>query len=155
MKNKNNFFGRIYALEIFLMYFHETGDFYTFNKINKDILLKINIEDIFLDIFNITKEEVNINYAYQLLNYISDNYHQINQIRTKYQIRLNKSLDHILIIILNMAIGEYIMSDLSKKIIISQYINICSIFHNATNLIHGILDRTFKELTKPNNNLLN
>lgn len=148
IKNKNNFLGRIYALEILVAYFYEVGNFYEFTFIKNDILLKIDIEDIFLDIFNVTQEDINFKLVGELLSYISNNYEKINKIRKKYQIRQSESLDHILIIILNMAIGEYMMSNMSAGIIISQYINICSIFHDGTNLIHGTLDKIFKNIKR-------
>jgi transcription termination factor NusB len=146
IKNKNNFFGRIYALEILLSYSFMENNFYEFSSINIDILSKIDIKDIFLDSFNIMEQDININLTDDLLKYMTNNYQKINQIREKYQIRKNESLDNILIIILNMAIGEYMMSNISEGIIISQYVNICSVFHNGTNLIHGMLDKIFKDL---------
>ena len=147
MKNKKNFFSRIYIIQLMHVYFHEagykniTGDF-----IDKNIIKNIDIIELFEDMFEWKYEDLDMELIEGVVNSLFKNYKLINTIRESHQDRKNCSVDNILLIVINVALGEYLFNKNSVKIIISEYINITSVLHDATKFIHSILDKSLKKL---------
>lgn len=156
MKNKNNFFTRIYIIQLLHAYFHEIGykNIIENHSINMEKIKNIDIVELFEDMFEYKYEDLNQELLNGTLNSLNENYELINKIREKNQDRKNSSVDNILIIIINVAIGEYLFNKNSIKIIISEYVNITSILHDATRFIHSILDKSLKNLQIENEKLI-
>jgi transcription termination factor NusB len=146
MKHKNNFFTRIYVIQILNVYFAQEENKYS--PINKKILDSIDIKDIFEYTMEFPHAEINFELVENILNTYVEKEEFINGLREKYQERSFKSVDHMLIVIINTAIAEYLSHEISIGIIVSEYVNICSIFHDATKFVHSILDKTLNTLKK-------
>lgn len=150
MKYKNNFFTRIYIVQLFNAYFVDLES--RKKAIDKNLLKLIDIDEIFYDeIMEAESIDLNNELKEQIINtYILEEKH-INDIREKYQDRDSKGVDYILILIINTAIAEYLGCKTSISIIISEYINICGVFHNATEFVHSILDKVLNSLNQDKN----
>ena len=144
MKHQNNFFTRIYLVEVLNAYFAQEKNRY--QPIDKKILYTININDLFEEIMEFPMANLNRDLEINILNTYLEKELFINSIREKYQDRNSKGVDYILIIILNTAIAEYLSHNISINIIISEYVNICSLFHDATKFVHSILDKSLNSL---------
>lgn len=148
MKNKKNFFTRIYLIELLHVYFHEIGYKYIVDgeSINIKKIEEIDITELFEDMFEFKYEDLDAPMIKGVIESLNKNYDLINKIRENYQDRKNSSVDNILLIIINVALGEYLFNKNSIKIIISEYVNITSVLHDATKFIHSILDKSLKYL---------
>ena len=148
MKNKKNFFTRIYIIQLMHVYFHEIGYKYIISNdlINKEFIKGIDITELFEDMFDYKYEDLDHNMISGVLDSLVKNYPLINKTRESHQDRKNCSVDNILLVIINVALGEYMFNKNSIKIIISEYINITSVLHDATKFIHSILDKSLKSL---------
>lgn len=148
MKNKKNFFTRIYLIELLHVYFHEIGYKYIVDggSINIKKIEEIDITELFEDMFEFKYEDLDPIMIKGVIESLNKNYDLINKIRENYQDRKNSSVDNILLIIINVALGEYLFNKNSIKIIISEYVNITSVLHDATKFIHSILDKSLKYL---------
>jgi transcription termination factor NusB len=148
MKNKKNFFTRIYVIQLIHVYFHEIGykNIISSESINKEIINNIDIIELFEDTFDFKYKDLDTDMIRGIVDSIINNYSLINKTRESYQDRKNVSVDNILLIIINVALGEYLFNKNSIKIIISEYVNISSVLHDATKFIHSILDKSLKNL---------
>jgi transcription termination factor NusB len=146
MKYINNSFTRIYIIQILNVYFAKMT--YRNQLINFDKLNNINIDEIFTEIFLFPVAELNMELIKKILKYYQEKEVYINTLREKYQDRNSKTVDFFLILILNVAICEHLSQKISIQILISEYVNICSIFHNATQFIHSILDKVLNSLVQ-------
>jgi transcription termination factor NusB len=147
IKNKKNFFSRIYIIQLMHVYFHEIGyKNITSDFIDKKIIDEIDITELFEDMFEWSYEDLDKELIEGILVSLVNNYKLINTTRENHQDRKNCSVDNILLIIINVALGEYLFNKNSVKIIISEYVNIASVLHDATKFIHSILDKSLKNL---------
>jgi len=146
MKHQNNFFTRLYLIEVLSAYFAQEN--HRHKPIDNKILHQIDINDLFEEIIEFPSINLNISLQNQILNTYREKENFINNLREKYQERNSKGVDYLLIIILNTAIAEYLSHDISINIIISEYVNICSLFHDATKFVHSILDKSLNSLKK-------
>ena len=141
MKHKNKYLTRIYLyLDIleFLILHNEYN-----NSINKFDANR-NINDLFLETFNIEKENIEMEMYENILNTYKKEEYFINNVREKFQHRHTIMMDKQMIILLNLAIAEYLAYKLDKKLIIKIYVDMASLFSESTEFVHGVLDKSLE-----------
>lgn len=140
MKHINIFFTRVYVVQILHAYFMNN------KTASWQELQTINMQELFEETMNYSIDNIDLQLKNDILKTYVEKLDYINNLRETYQDRNSVSVDYILIIIINTAVAEYLTRPISMKIIISEYINICSIFHSATQFVHGILNKILNNL---------
>lgn len=106
-----------------------------------------DITSLFMDTLRIN--EFDEKFSQDIINYYYLNENKINEIRIHHQKRHDASVDRLLIIILDMAISEFLLNQNDYKIIISEYIKITLLLHSTgKNFIKSVLHNIFNDLNK-------
>lgn len=138
MKHKTNYITRIYTY----LYLLEQDLFFP----NKLPVLNKSINPLFLEVFQVTETEINLEFFEKLVNYNIEENEKINNIREKFQDRNSIVTENSLIVLINLAIGEFLQFKTPKQLVIKVYVDIISLFHNGTNFVHGVLDKSLTYL---------
>lgn len=146
MKYEKNFYTRLYVFQLLDAYFSLEEN--RKKSISLEEIEKISIDNIFSEYMNYKLINLNLDLKNTLINNYIKEEKYFNEIRLKFQNRHEELIDFILIIIINMSMVEYLSYDISNKIIIHEYLNLCSLFSNAIHFTHGIMDKSLKEIEK-------
>lgn len=133
MNKHKRIFSRLYAI-YYLYNIYINGD-------NNDIT------DLFMDTLRI--KEFDEKFSQDIIHYYEMHKNKIDEIRNHHQKRQDASVDKLLIIILNIAISEFLRDKNNYKIIISEYIKITLLLHSTgKNFIKSVLHNIFNHLQK-------
>lgn len=149
MKYKTKHLTRTYIYLDLLEYLiiHNEGN----NNSIQNFKASEELNELFLEEFKILHSDIEMDMYHALLRSYQSNEALINKVREHFQHRHTIMMDKPVILIINLALAEYLNYKLDKKLLIKIYVDLAASFQESTDFIHGVLDKSLEYLINQNN----
>lgn len=109
------------------------------------------INELFLEVFGVNQEDIQVDMYNAIIKIYKAEEDFINKVREQFQHRHTIMMDREMIILINLALAEYLTYKLDKKLIIKIYVDLAASFQESTEFIHGVLDKSLDCIIYMNN----